>query len=158
MLEIDIEGEGGSLRVAMGCEQVPASMRRVGSPSLYSLILGNDSHEVVVEKREDEYLIRVAGELMAVKVQDERARWLAAVMVKSFSKEKEMAIRAPMPGLVASISVSPGMVVEEGKPLLVLEAMKMLNELRAPQSGVVKSVNVEQGDTVEDGQVLVLLS
>ncbi len=157
-LEVDIEGEGDNLRIIMDGEQLPASLRLVSSPSLYSLLLGNGSHELFVEHRDGEYLITIAGELVSVKVQNERARALAAVTPKNRTKACEMAIRAPMPGMVVSIAVTPGSTVTEGSALLVLEAMKMLNELKAPQSGLIKAVNVQQGDTVESGQVLAVLA
>lgn len=157
-LEVDIEGDGDSLSVVIDGEQFPVSMRQVSSPSLFSMILGNDSHELFVEHRDGEYLITIAGELIAVKVQGERISRSVPVTPKTHTEESEIAIRAPMPGMVVSIAVMPGSSVTEGSALLVLEAMKMLNELRAPKSGLVKSVNIQQGDVVESGQVLVLLT
>ena len=65
------------------------------------------------------------------------------------------ALTAPMPGVVLSISASPGQAVKRGDPLLVLEAMKMKNELRAPRDGVVSEVNCEVGQQVVFGDALV---
>jgi pyruvate carboxylase subunit B len=62
-----------------------------------------------------------------------------------------------MPGLVAKVLVAPGAVLAAGAGVLVLEAMKMENELRAPAPGVVAAVRVAAGQTVEKGQVLVEL-
>ncbi|MCL5265804.1 MAG: hypothetical protein M1343_11560 [Chloroflexi bacterium] len=158
MLEMDIEGEGDDLKVVLDGETLVASLRLVSPPSLYSLILDNQSHEVFVENRNGEYVVMIAGELCHAKVQDERAKRLAAVTPKGHANEGEVVIRAPMPGLVISLDVSPGDVVEKGKGLLVLEAMKMQNELRAPQAGTIKSVNVQQGERVENGRVLLVLT
>jgi len=66
-------------------------------------------------------------------------------------------VRAPIPGRVVSVAVAEGEDVHPGQPLLVLEAMKMENELRAEGAGRVERVLVEAGATVEGGQVLVLL-
>ena len=66
-------------------------------------------------------------------------------------------IRAIIPGRVAAIAVAVGDEVRAGQPLLVVEAMKMQNELRAPRDGVVRSVGAAAGGTVEIGDVLVVL-
>ncbi len=64
---------------------------------------------------------------------------------------------APMPGLVVRVTVQPGDVVAAGQGLVVMEAMKMENELRAPAAGTVKSVRVVPGTAIEKGAVLVEL-
>lgn len=63
-------------------------------------------------------------------------------------------VKAPIPGLIASIAVGVGQRVELGQPLMILEAMKMQNELRAPLSGTVTSVHVEVGQVVTRAQVV----
>jgi biotin carboxyl carrier protein len=67
-------------------------------------------------------------------------------------------VKAVMPGRVVRIDARPGMTVKEGEPLLVLEAMKMENEIKAPFGGVVATVEVAAGDSVETGAALVHLS
>jgi pyruvate carboxylase subunit B len=66
-------------------------------------------------------------------------------------------IHAPMPALVVKVEVAPGQDIATGQGLLVLEAMKMENELRSHQAGRVKEVCVKKGDTVEKGQLLVVM-
>ena len=66
-------------------------------------------------------------------------------------------IRAIIPGRVAAIRVAPGDVVEAGQGLLVIEAMKMQNELRAPRAGTVERVAVGEADTIDNGDLLVVL-
>ena len=68
-----------------------------------------------------------------------------------------MAVKAPIPGLVIKILVSPGQAVTEGDTLLLLEAMKMENEIRAPRNGTIHDVRVGPGTQVAMGQVLVSL-
>jgi len=72
--------------------------------------------------------------------------------------EGDYSVKAPMPGSVLDVKVSPGDQATEGDVLLVLEAMKMENELTAPQSGTVKEVLVKKGDTVNSGDTLIILS
>ena len=69
----------------------------------------------------------------------------------------ESAIRAPIPGTVVSVPVTAGQPVSQGEVLLVLESMKMHNELRSPQDGVIQAVNVAAGDLVKGDQVLLVV-
>jgi biotin carboxyl carrier protein len=66
-------------------------------------------------------------------------------------------IKAPMPGLVRAINVNVGDSVIARQGVVILEAMKMENELRTPRVGVVKEIRVKPGDKVEQGQVLVII-
>ncbi|MBP6172626.1 MAG: biotin/lipoyl-binding protein [Saprospiraceae bacterium] len=64
-------------------------------------------------------------------------------------------LKAPMPGLVINVSVTPNQIVKKGDNLITLEAMKMENVLKAHHDGVIKSVNVLKGEKVEKGQILI---
>ena len=65
-----------------------------------------------------------------------------------------VAVNAPMPGNILDVRVKPGDSVKAGDTLLILEAMKMENEISAPQDGTIASVNVSKGDTVNSGDLL----
>lgn len=67
-------------------------------------------------------------------------------------------VDAPMPGNILDVKVSNGTTVKAGQVLVILEAMKMENEIVAPQDGTVASINVNKGDTVEAGQTIVTLA
>lgn len=67
-------------------------------------------------------------------------------------------VDAPMPGNILEVKVSNGTAVKAGQVLVILEAMKMENEIVAPQDGTVASINVNKGDTVEAGQTIVTLA
>ena len=67
-------------------------------------------------------------------------------------------VDAPMPGNILDVMVSNGTAVKAGQVLVILEAMKMENEIVAPQDGTVASINVNKGDTVEAGQTIVTLA
>ncbi len=156
--ELEVEERAEDLEVKVATRTMVANLQRVSAPSLYSLILDNESHEVFVDERDGHYVVLIAGEQYTVKIQDERARRLAAVSTKGLAQEDEIVIKAPMPGLVVSLGVSVGDIVEKGQGLVVLEAMKMQNELRAPRQATVKLVNVQQGARVEHGRILLVLS
>lgn len=67
-------------------------------------------------------------------------------------------VDAPMPGNILDVKVSNGTAVKAGQVLVILEAMKMENEIVAPQDGTVASINVNKGDTVEAGQTIITLA
>jgi len=90
-------------------------------------------------------------------VQDERTRAIEAVSGKGQPAAGGGTVRAPMPGLVVRIEVAEGQQVDAGAGLVVVEAMKMENELRAPRPSVVAAVHVGVGQTVEKGAPLVTL-
>jgi biotin carboxyl carrier protein len=96
----------------------------------------------------------VAGERARVEVLTEQEARLAAALGKSTSGSGSGSLSAPMPGRVVKVLIREGETIERGAPAIIVEAMKMENELHAPASGVVRSVAVREGDTVEAGQIL----
>lgn len=95
------------------------------------------------------------GERHELEVIDERTRHIRSLTGGGARASGPAVLKAPMPGMVMKVSVEPGQRVEAGAALVVLEAMKMENELRAPVAAVVKGVPVQAGQAVEKGQVLV---
>ncbi len=153
--EISVEGSG---KITVDGVDVTSDMQRIGRLDLYSLLVDNVSHEVFVEEgssnQPNVYGVLVAGARYLVKVQDERSLRLALADRSLKPLAGELIIKAPIPGLVIKVAVTPGQVVGEGDSLVILEAMKMENELRAPREGTVHEVRVAPGDQVALGQVL----
>jgi biotin carboxyl carrier protein len=125
--------------------------------TLYSLLLDNRSWQVLVERAGDEYRISLDGELYIVSVQDERTRKIQKALDRAAKDTGEFVLNAPMPGLVRGVPVQTGQEVQKGQGLVILEAMKMENELRAPRAGVVRDIRVKPGDAVELGQALIVI-
>ena len=157
-LEMDVHEQGGNLLVKIADETFSIDLQKVSEPSLYSLLVNNQSHELMVEEREGLYDVLIAGELYRVGVQDEWAYRLANIQRKTRMHEGEVLVKAPMPGVVVDVEVEVGSEVEQGTGLVILEAMKMENEIRAPRAGTVKVVGVRKGESVEHGRVLVILA
>lgn len=133
-------------------------MRRIEPLSLYSLLIDNLSYEALVEERQGEHAVMLRGELYTVRVREERAWQAAAPCSPSADGGGEVRVEAPMPGVVREVLVNPGQEVRARETLLILESMKMENNLSCPQEGVVRAVLVTAGDHVERGQVLVIVS
>jgi biotin carboxyl carrier protein len=89
---------------------------------------------------------------------DERTRAIRDITAVSAKASGPAPVVAPMPGLIVRVSVKVGDVVQAGQGVVVMEAMKMENELRAAAAGTVKAVNADPGKPVEKGAVLVELA
>ncbi len=101
--------------------------------------------------------LHAGGERLEAFVLDERARAIQALVGRVAGEGAALSLRAPMPGLVLRVLVAEGEQVHPGRPLVVIEAMKMENELRAAGAGLVRRVLVAPGDAVEKGALLVEL-
>jgi len=133
-------------------------MQNIDGLSLFSLLVDNSSHEVFIEEREGEYRVLLKGELYTVRVEDERHHMLSKVRRDEESKKRgEVTIRAPMSGLVVSVPVESGQTVSAGEIIVILESMKMENELLAPRDGMIRTIRVSPGDKVAQGQILAVV-
>jgi biotin carboxyl carrier protein len=153
--EIEINQQG-KLYIDGECEAV--NFQSIGGSSVYSLLLGNVSYEALVEARDDCYEVLLQGTLYRIRVQDERMRRLARAARGFAPPSGEIAIRAPMPGTITAVPVSVGQAIAEGEVLVILESMKMENELKAPRAGVVSQVRVQDGQNVEQNEPLVAIT
>jgi biotin carboxyl carrier protein len=102
-------------------------------------------------------IVSIKGRQYSVSVDDARSSLLKSVLSKSDSAGGALIVHAPMPGRISRIEVQVGQQVAKGAGLLVLEAMKMENEIRATGSGRVKAIHVERGKPVEKGEALITL-
>ena len=121
---------------------------RVLEHGAVSLIVDGRSHDVELDESGDEVQVLVDFELLTVDVADERAVSLRAGAA-GFSVTGRVLVTAPMPGKVVRVLVAPGAQVTEGQGLVVVEAMKMENELKSPKAGTVVEVFAKEGSAVE---------
>ena len=154
LFEIEIDESGA---IVLDGESVHASLLQVGALGLYSLLLDNESVELVVNETQKGYLVTLGSRTFDVKVADEREIRLAGGRDALAAPSGELPIKAPIPGLVVRIMVNAGDAVEINQPLVILEAMKMENELRAPRKGVIVDVKIKAGESVEQGATMLVL-
>jgi biotin carboxyl carrier protein len=150
----------GKVQFTMDDEVVEADWAQVAQ-GIYSIIIDGRSYEVLVNSqpgqtaaREEPYTVTVRGRNHLVQVLDPRRRRRANTLGAG---EGPQEILAPMPGKVVKVLVAEGQQVSSGDGLLVIEAMKMQNEVRASRSGRVEKVHVSEGTGVETGFKLVRL-
>jgi biotin carboxyl carrier protein len=152
--EVTVEVDGD--RATVGSVTCVASLRRLPGTPLRLLMVDGRPRVVVVEALgRGRWAFGSAGERREAEVLDERARHIRSVTAAPDRSPGGRLLKAPMPGLVVRLEVEPGQAVAAGAGVLVLEAMKMENELRAPAGARVKAVLVRPGQAVEKGQVLV---
>lgn len=151
--EIDIDKEGNVL--------VNGSPRHVDflplDASLFSVITDNVSLEVVIEDGRDKQQVLIGGHLFEAQVLDERT-FLMMTRRKGQLGAETGEVRAPMPGLIAGVQVSAGDLVSKGQTVVILESMKMQNELKASVEGIIQDVLVKVGQTVDKDTVLLTIA
>jgi pyruvate carboxylase subunit B len=153
--EVEVDGPA----VRLGEEEVAAHLEEIEGTPVRLVSVGESVHRVVVRRGETRgsFTLWVDGHRFSAEALDERTRAIRDITAASSKATGPAPLVAPMPGLIVRVSVAPGDVVQPGQGLVVIEAMKMENELRAPAGGTVKSVNVVPGQAVEKGALLIEL-
>ncbi len=150
---VELEGEHATVE---GTSYHSAHLTALPGTPIRHLILDGGSEVLAVEASgRGRWAVGYQGEWHELEVVDERTRHIRSLTGGGQRASGPPVLKAPMPGMVMKVSVEAGQRVEAGAALVVLEAMKMENELRAPAAAVVKGVKVQAGQAVEKGQVLV---
>jgi biotin carboxyl carrier protein len=149
-VEVTVDGSEYAISPENG-NSLQVDAQAVGS-GRWSLLVGDRSYEVRVQKDRSTFTVEMAGRTWSFHLSDP-AR--ALVRSRNRAGRGEGLVKAPMPGRILRIMVEPGQEVKSGEGIVVVEAMKMENELSAPRDGVVSQVHVSEGQTVESGAALV---
>jgi biotin carboxyl carrier protein len=124
-------------------------------PGVLSLIVEGRAYRVVLEDHREEPAVHIAGKRYGYRVDDPRS--LKARRAHAKGSDGPRQIKASMPGRVVRVLVQRGDAVEANQSVVVIEAMKMQNELKSPKAGVMAEVRVSAGDTVAAGDVLAVV-
>ena len=150
--EVDLGPEG----TFVDGEPIVADLLEMDGTDVHSLLLGAESFRVLATKEGgDRWSLHLAGRRLLADVVDERTRAIRAMAGGGQGQVGPKALKAPMPGLVVKIEVAEGDLVQPGQGLVIVEAMKMENELKAEGEGRVSRILIEAGEAVEKDQVLV---
>jgi biotin carboxyl carrier protein len=120
-------------------------------PGVYSILLDGRSYDAFVTESSQGLVVSIDGHRFEIAVRDPR-RWSRKAAGQA--GEGVQTIASPMPGKVVRVLVQPGDAVEAGQGIVVVEAMKMQNEMRASRAGKVLSLPVREGATVGAGEIL----
>lgn len=151
-LEVDLDAEG----VRVDGERVSAHLADVEGTPIQVVTIGGETHRVAVRRGDarGRYAMWMDGFRYEVEALDERMRTIRDLTAAAGASGGPRPLMAPMPGLIVRIAVSEGERVEAGQGVVVMEAMKMENELRATSAGTVKTVHICPGMAVEKGALL----
>jgi pyruvate carboxylase subunit B len=151
---LEVTVDGGSALV--DGQQLDVELHRIGASPELSMVIDGRANRMAAEINPGGiWRLTDKGSVHDVQVVDERTRHIRSLAGSGQGAAAGGSIKAPMPGLVVRILVGLGDQVEAGTPLVVLEAMKMENELRATGPGVVTALHMAVGQVVDKGKVLV---
>lgn len=123
----------------------------------YSLLMDGKSYETHIYQDNGDWEVLLRGRRFHIQVEDERDRQLRMAAGQTSQQKGKFTLQAPMPGLVIEIPVAVGDEVEEGDVLVILESMKMQNELTAPRSGKITKIQAKINGNVERKETLLIL-
>ena len=154
--EVFVEADGG---VVIDGRRRETSLAATSRPAGHSLLLDGASVPLMArEAARGRWEIDLGGRSFSIEVLDERQARIRALSAIAGGKTAIAPLKAPMPGLVVQVVVKEGELVDTGETVIIVEAMKMENELRAAGTARVARILVDTGDAVAKGQVLVEFS
>lgn len=153
---LEVQQERDRLCVRLDGRDFPADVLQV-APHHYSMLIQGRHYEIDVLEMEEASVVLVNGQPFRVDIQPEQMRYGRTQPRKTESQGGNKSVSAPMPGKVVKLLVKLGDVVREGDGIVVVEAMKMENELKAPVAGTVAEIRAGEGKAVNGGDVLVVI-
>lgn len=155
-IEVNLDEQG----IRIGEVAHPAHIANVEGTPVQMLTIGRSVHRVVVERGQTRgsYVLWIDGWRLPIEALDERTRTIRDAAAVAAGASGPAPLIAPMPGLIVRVLVKEGDDVSAGQPAVVMEAMKMENELRAPAAGRVVTIKANPGTAVEKGAVLIELA
>ena len=158
--ELEVEEQDGFFTVTLNGERYKIEFERMGDSARYSLLLDKKPYDIFAEEGPNSYRIVIGSRRFAITTPgpvrgrrggDEPADLDADI------EDGEWVLTSPMAGVVQDVLVEPGDEVEKGQVVMVVEAMKMQNDLHARRDGTVKAVFVSAGQRVRQGEDLLVL-
>ncbi|MBI1962314.1 MAG: biotin/lipoyl-binding protein, partial [Candidatus Rokubacteria bacterium] len=149
--KVEVTGRDGRYRLTIGAEAWEVDAR-LTAQGIYSLLIDGVSYVADVTDQEGACVVDVGDETYVVRVEEE-TRYIIRTRGGTAAGHGGQTLVAPLPGRITHVAVKSGDAVRTGDPLLVIEAMKMENELRAGAAGTVAEVRVAPGQAVNAGDV-----
>lgn len=152
--DVDLSRDGSTVSARVGDRDYELTVSEP-EPGVFLLKDGSKIYEASTSSTSEGILVTIGGNEHLVKLIDPKRLRGSAGSTDDASGRAE--IKTAMPGKVVRILKSAGDAVEKGEGVIVVEAMKMQNEMRSPKDGVIDAINVAEGDTVSAGDVLVVI-
>jgi biotin carboxyl carrier protein len=157
--ELEVEEHDGQFRVRLGENWHPVELERVAESARYSVLLDRRPYNVFAEESPHGYHIVIGSRMFAITTpRPGRGRRAGGPAdLETTTDTGEWVLTSPMAGVIQEVRVQPGDEVEAGQVLMVIEAMKMQNDLHARRAGTVKAVYVSAGQRVDKAAPLLVL-
>ena len=152
---VDVMQDNGRYRVTVG-DRVWDVDSRLTAQGIYSLVIGGVSYVADVDDEAGACVVDVGGESYTIHV-EEHTGHIIRTRGGAGGGAGGQTLKAPLPGKIAHVAVRAGDAVTAGQALIVIEAMKMENELKAAAAGTVREVRVAVGQAVNGGDVLIVI-
>jgi len=147
---INLEEKGkNDIQVSLGQRKYHVAVELLSDDEVLLNIDGKIYYIIINSNSSSSYSVYINGKFFQVK---RKSAW--QMLGKKGEKAKKRDIKTSMPGKVVKVLMKEGEKVKEGQAILVLEAMKMQNEIKSPQSGIITRINHKVGDSVEAGTIL----
>ncbi len=148
--ELEVSESKNNIEVRLNNKTYSVNISKTTFNGFHSVLIGNKTVEVFCQqKAENHFILWIDQQTYEVKSGE--------ALSSGSSEEESSIIHAPMPGLIVKLNVKQGDSVSKGSPILILEAMKMQNELKSPRQGIVKEILVKEGTKVALEDKLVTL-
>jgi biotin carboxyl carrier protein len=143
--------------VSLAGEKIPVDVTKI-SPNGVSILFRGRSYFIMITRNDLKYDVIVNGNIIRVGTEDSTKQLASKVLGGKNRTASDTEVRSPMPGMVVRCEVQEGTTVTPGDGLLILEAMKMENEIRASTGGVIKKMLVKEKQVVEKGELLLTIA
>ncbi len=158
--ELEVEEQDGSFIVKLDGESYPIELERMGESARYSLLVDHKPYDVFAEEGPNAVHIVIGSRSFAITTPGPRRGRRSEgepADLDADTEGEEWVLTSPMAGVVQDVMVEPGDEVEKGQVVMVIEAMKMQNDLHTRRAGTVKAVYVSIGERVEQGTNLLVV-
>ncbi len=154
-IPVEINQQNGNFSLTIGEKTFTVNAIRP-DPQIFSLLVEGESYEVALAKQDNHFEAHFHNGTIVFELFEAR-KFKASELAKKSAPAGPLKIHAPMPGKIVKIAVTENTEVKEGDALLIMEAMKMQNELKAPRPGKVLQILVSEGAPVSSQQVLIVM-
>ncbi len=157
--ELEVEEHEEHYRVRLGRKWYPIELERLGDSARYSVLVNRKPYDVFAEEGPQGYRIVIGSRLFVIETPGPARgrRGGGPADLEATGDTGEWVLKSPMAGVIQEVRVQPGDEVEAGQVVMVIEAMKMQNDLHARRAGIVKAVYVSAGQRVDQGAPLLVL-
>lgn len=155
--ELEVEEQDGHFRVRFEDAWHPLDLVRIGDGARYSLLLDHRPHDIFAVENPQGYHVVIGSRMFAISAPKPKRGRASGDPEDIEAGDGEWVLTSPMAGVIQDVRVQADDEVEAGQVVLVIEAMKMQNDLHARRAGTVKAVYVSVGQRVEQGAPLLVL-